>query len=228
MSAEWQVDHWQFAAPGMTPPNCGERRSSYQGATMVKGSAEAEKAVGDVRDAVAQARKDIEAIRSRYAEQVIQGTKPGTAYRGRVSFRQDVLPCELRFLDPPPGGDARFATFELALPSANPPCTFTYSARVTTGLPILVPGAQPTAANPYAVTGFNDGSQVPDRNVFPKLVRNTGGKLNGRTLPDYIFTGGNAGRTIGMELLLLDGHLDEPISDTAEGVRLSVQQTPSR
>ena len=59
--------------------------------------------------------------RGRYAEQIAKGTKAGTVYTGTVSYRQNVAPCELRFLDPPPGGDAHFATFQITLSSQNPP-----------------------------------------------------------------------------------------------------------
>ena len=63
-----------------------------------------------MREAITQARNDIDTIRSRYTEQVVKGVKPGTTYTGTVSYGPNVAPCELKFLDPPPGGDARFAS----------------------------------------------------------------------------------------------------------------------
>ena len=224
VSAEWQVDHWQFVNVNMTLPKCGEPRASFtDGPTMVKGSPEAEQAVGAVRDAVAQARKNIEAIRSRYAEQVAKGTKPGTVYQGRISFRQDALPCELHFVDPPTGGDTHFASIEVRLPSVTPPCLFSYNAKVTTDLPIPVPGPQPTPTNINPTFDFDDSHRVPNYNVSPKLVRSSG-KLDARTLPATIRDAGRFDLG-GGSLLLLDGHLEGKLSEYFEGILLSVQET---
>ena len=103
VTAEWQVDHWQFEpTEGNTNTvllNAGKLRSEFTGPTMLKGSPEAEKALREMRDAINQARKEIGAIRGRYAEQVVNGTKPGTVYTGKVSYGSNVAPCELRFLD---------------------------------------------------------------------------------------------------------------------------------
>ena len=227
VTAEWQVDHWQFeAAEGNTNTvllNAGKLRSEFTGPTMVKGSPEAQKAIGGMRDAVAQARKDIDAIRARYMEQVVRGVKPGTTYTGTVSYGPNVAPCELRFMDPPPGGDARFASFQVTLPSNNPPCWYIYKARVTTELPIPVPGSTPTPANPYAVTGFSDANTVPDHNVFQSLVRNSNFKVGRDTLANWLGSNDHGGQA----LLLLDGHIQGLINDFGNpGIKLSVQQKP--
>ena len=124
VTAEWQVDHWRFEpVEGNTSNgllNAGKLRSEFTGATMVKGSPEAEKAFREVRDAINQARKEIGAIRGRYTEQVVSGAKPGTVYTGKVSYGSNVAPCELRFLDPSPGADTRFANFQITLSGPEP------------------------------------------------------------------------------------------------------------
>ena len=227
VTAEWQVDHWQFEpTQGNTSTvllNAGKLRSEFTGPTMVKGSQEAEKAIGGVRDAIAQARKEIDAIRSRYTEQVVRGVKPGTLYTGTVSYGPNVAPCELRFLDPPPGGDARFANFQVTLSSQNPPCWYIYKARVSTELPIPVPGPQPTPANPYAVTGFNDSNQVPDHNVYQNFVRSSNFKVGRDTLANWLSNNDHGGQA----LLLLNGRIDGLINDFGNpGIKLSVQQNP--
>ena len=60
MAAEWQVDHWQFSVVDMNLAVDGKPRSDYPGSTMVKGSAEAEAFLKSERDAIAQARQQIE------------------------------------------------------------------------------------------------------------------------------------------------------------------------
>ncbi len=221
MAAEWQVDHWQFMKVDLPVPESGQPRSSFRGATMVKGSPEAEKALDEVRDAISQARKDIEAIRDRYTEQVVRGVKPGTTYNGTVSFRANVAPCELRFLDPPPGGDARFASFQITLSSQNPACWYVYKARVSTELPIPVPGPQPTPTNPYAVTGFGEANAVPGHNVFQQLVRSSNFKVGRDTLASWLGENDHGGQA----LLLLGGRVEGLINDFAgSGIKLSVQQ----
>ena len=172
VSAEWQVDHWMFRNMDLTLPTTGQPRSAFAGSTMVKGSAEAEATLKAEHDAITKARQEIDAIRSRYAEQVAKGSKPGTTYQGRVSFRQNVQPCELRFLDPPAGGDAHFAAIEVRLPNENPPCVFTYKAKLNTELPLPVPSSPPapTPANPYGSPDFSNANQVPRFNVRISLV----------------------------------------------------------
>lgn len=225
-SAEWQVDHWHFEPVQGDPTallNAGKLRAEFSGPTMVQGSPEAQKAIGGVRDSIAQARKDIEAIRGRYAEQVASGTKPGTTYTGTVSYRQNVAPCELRFLDPPPGGDARFASFQVTLSGTNPPCWYTYKARVTTELPLPVPGTQPAPANPYAVTGFGDANAVPDHNVFQRMVHCSNNKAGRDTLASWLGDNDHGGQA----LLLLGGRLEGLLNDFGNpGIRLTVQQKP--
>ncbi len=226
-TAEWQVDHWQFdSAEGNSSTvlrNAGKPRSEFTGPTMIKGGPEAEKAVGSVRDAVSQARKEIEAIRRRYTEQVVRGTKPGTLYTGAVSYGANVAPCELRFLDPPPGGDAHFANFQVTLPSQNPPCWYVYKARVSTELPIPVPGPQSSPPNPYAATGLNDASPTPDHNVFQSLVRSSNAKVGRDTLANWLGNNDHGGQA----LLLLDGRIEGLINDFGNpGIKLSVQQKP--
>ena len=227
VTAEWQVDHWKFEpAEGNTNTvllNAGKLRSEFTGPTMVNGSHEAEQAIGGVRDAVTQARKEIDAIRSHYTEQVVRGVKPGTFYTGTVSYGPNVAPCELRFLDLPPGGDVHFANFQVTLPSQNPPCWYIYKARVTTDLPIPVPGPQPTPVNPYAVTGFNDANSVPTRNVFQNLVRNSNNKVGRNTLANWLSNNDHGGQG----LLLLDGRIEGLINDFGNpGIKLSVKQNP--
>ena len=227
-TAEWQVDHWQFEAAQENSIrvvlNAGKPRSEFTGPTMAKGSPEAEKVLGEVRDAINQTRKEIDAIRGRYAEQVVNGTKPGTVYTGKVSYGSNVAPCELKFLDPAPGADARFASFQITLSGQNPPCWYVYKARVTTELPIPVPGVQPTPTDPYAVGGFNDSNAVPTHNIFPNRVRSSNYKVNRETLADYLASNEHGGQA----LLLLDGHIEGTINDFGAfpGVQLSVQSKP--
>ncbi len=225
VSAEWQVDHWMFRNMDLTLPSTGQPRSAFSGSTMVKGSAEADAILKGEHDAITHTREQIEAIRSRYAEQVAKGSKLGTTYQGRVTFRQDVQPCELRFLDPPVGGDAHFAAIEVRLPNEKPPCVFTYNAKLTTELPLPVPTSPPTSApaNLYAVSGFDNPNQVQGYNVKVSLVRSVG-KMDERTLPGQILVGNrhDMGEQV---LLLLEGHIEGTISYyNAPGIKLSAQQ----
>ena len=193
---------------------------------MVKGSPEAEKAfLREMRDAITQARKEIGAIRGRYAEQVVNGTKPGTVYTGKVSYGSNVAPCELRFLDPSPGADTRFANFQITLSSQNPSCWYVYKARVTTELPIPVPGTQPSSADQNSAFDFDPSSkQVPNRNVFQNLVRNSNYKVGRETVANYLSSNEHGGQA----LLLLDGRIEGTINDfgALPGVQLSVQLKP--
>ena len=178
-----------------------------------------------MRDAIIQARKEIEAIRSRYTEQVVRGVKPGhPLHRARSATAPASSPCELKFLDPPPGGDARFANFQVTLTGQNPPCWYIYKARVSTELPIPVPGSQPSPTNPYAVTGFNDGSNaVPDHNIFQNFVRSSNFKVGRETLANWLSNNDHGGQA----LLLLDGHIEGLINDFGNpGIKISVQQKP--
>ena len=223
MAAEWQVDHWQFSVVDMNLSVDGKPRSDYPGNTMAKGSAEAEGFLKSERDAIAQARKEIEAIKGRYAEQVANSTKSGTAYQGRVTFRQNVQPCEVRFVDSPPGADGHFASLEVKLPNENPPCVFTYNARIKTELPIPVPGSQPTQENTNPIFDLNASGQPLAFNVRVSLVRSVG-KMDERTLPGQILSG-NRHDTGSQTLLLLSGHLEGVISYyNAPGIIVSVQQ----
>ena len=232
MVAEWQVDHWQFAAAEGNTSNslltAGKFRSEFAGPTMVQGSPEAEKAIGGVRDAITQARKEIDAIRGRYAEQIAQGTKPGTVYQGRVTFRQNVQPCEVRFVDPPPGADAHSASVEVTLPNEKPPCVFTYNAKIKTELPIPVPGTQPAQEKINPVFDLDASGQPLVFNMRVSLVRSVG-KMDERTLPGQVLSG-NRHDTGSQTLLLLGGHLEGIISYyNAPGITVSAQQVnPTR
>ena len=222
MAAEWQVDHWQFSVVDMNLAVDGKPRSDYPGSTMVKGSAEAEAFLKAEHDAIAQARQQIETVRSSYADQILRGTKPGTVYTGTVSYAQNVAPCELRFLDPTPGGDARFVNFQVTLPNLNPPCWYIYKARVTTELPIPVPGTQPTPANPNPTFDFDTSNRVPEHNVFQSFVRCSNNKVGRDTLPSWLGSNDHGGQA----LLLLNGHIDGLINDFGNpGIKISVQQT---
>ena len=139
-----------------------------------------------------------------------------------MSYRQNVAPCELRFLDPPPGGDARFASFQVTLSGTNPPCWYVYKARVTTELPLPVPGTQPAPANPYAVTGFGDADAVPTCNVFQSLVRSSHNKVGFDTLASWLGEPGHDSQA-----LLLGGRMEGLLSSYGlSGIRLSAQQKP--
>ena len=106
----------------------------------------------------------------------------------------------------------------------NPPCWYIYKARVSTELPIPVPGSQPTPTNPYAVTGFNDGSNpVPDHNVHQNLVRNSNNKVGRDTLANWLGNNDHGGQA----LLLLDGRIEGLINDFGNpGIRIAVKQNP--
>lgn len=231
VAAEWQVDHWQFQPQGFTaPPSLGEPRATFQGTTMVQGSPEAEKTLREVRDDIAQARKDIELVRHRYAEQVTRGIKPDTTYTGAVNLDGSTVTCELRFLLPPAGssgGDAPLASFQVTLTGMRPACWYVYHARVNTELPLAVPGPQPPTADDelsarlYAY-GHPDQAAAPTCNVSPGLVLNSQFDVGRNALANALSShGGSPG------LLLLDGRIEGVLSNTgSNGVRLSVQQKP--
>lgn len=227
VSAEWQVDHWHFEPANDNSeakmPDVGKLRSDFTGATMIKGTPEAEKVLREVRDAITQARKAIDATRGRYAAQVSSGTKPGAVYTGKVSYGSNIAPCELRFLDPPPGADAHFASFQLTLSGQNPPCWYVYKARVVDELPIPVPGAQPSSANTNPAIDFDPSNRVPQYNISQNLVRSSNFKVGRDTLASWLGSNDHGGQG----LLALNGHIEGLISDFGNpGIRLSVQQKP--
>ena len=132
----------------------------------------------------------------------------------------------MRFLAPPPGGDAHFAAIEVRLPNQNPPCVFTYNAKLTTDLPLPLPPSPPSLApaNTNAAPGFDNPNQVQGYNVKVSLVRSVG-KMDERTLPGQILSG-NHHDTGEQLLLLLDGRINGTISYyNAPGIKLSAQQT---
>ncbi len=221
MAAEWQVDHWQFFKVDLSAPVDGKLRTDFAGPTMIQGSPEANAFLQAERDAIAQAKQQIEAVRGRYADQMARSTRPGTTFRGQISFHQTMLPCELRFLDPPPGGDPRFTAFQITLTS-NPSYQFTYHAKLATELPIALPTPTPAPTNSYAIPILDGPSPVPKNNLTFSLVRSSGQEDN-RAVPGEMLIGA---RSMGPDhgLLLLGGHLDGMISYYQSPLILSAQQ----
>ena len=143
-SAEWQVDHWNFALLEMPlPAAAGKFRSEFTGPTLIQHSPEAERFLATATEALTQAKASRAAIERRYQEELVQATKPSTIYRGELrlrsnGFHKDPVPAEVRFLDVVPGADSPQAQFVVKLPQV-PSYEFTFRTNRSAELPLLLP-----------------------------------------------------------------------------------------
>ena len=136
MTAEWQVDHWEFSVgDAALPADDGSQfRSAFTGPVLIQGDPATDRFVTAAKAAVAEAKPKRQAIEKAYQEDLRKATQPGTVYKGTISFRSTTTPAEVRFIDPP-GGDPNFARFEMRLPATG--YVYTASAKLAARVPNL-------------------------------------------------------------------------------------------
>ena len=207
IAAQWQVDHWRFDTVDLTLPPLGQPRASFTGSTMVKGSTEAEAFLAAEKKAIAEARDKQAAIESRYTQDLRAATQPGTTYQGQISHGPYVLPCTLRFLIPPPGGDEEMTSFEVKLTN-EPSYQYVYAAKLVTALSVGVPAK--LATNEQFTIPSDRADATPVGNLIVNFLHGTGGGKDesGKTPPGMVLRG-----QVGMytapnqPFLVLDHHI---------------------
>ncbi len=160
VAAEWQVDHWQFSNVDLTMPAFGQPRSAFTGPTMVKGGADGETFLKAQREAIASAKQQQATIEASHQKDLAAATRPGTTYRGNVTRNGKTMLAEVRFVDPPPGSDARVAAFALTLPS-DPSFRVEYTTKLASSLPLNLPAS---TSNDNAIP-IVDSSEPPVGNL---------------------------------------------------------------
>lgn len=220
IAAEWQVDHWQFSNVDLELPPMGQLRASFTGPTMVKGSHEADVYVAAQQKAIADGKQKQAAIESRYANDLLAATKPGTVYRGQISHARGVVPCEVHFLDTP-GADPQMTIFEIKVPQ-EPTYQYIYTAKLAPKVPLNV--ATDAVASPSIhLTAGSTGLDVPVGNLTVNYVRGTGKKTLFGSLPSVMLNGAG-GMGTDQPFLLLDGHLKGVVSSFNGDFSLAVEQ----
>lgn len=229
MEATWQIDHWIFSPDLPEPPDPGQPRAAFTGPCLVQGSPEAQAFVAATRATIAQIQPAKMALDSRYAADVVKGTRPGTLYRGQLTYHGVVTPAEVRFVEAP-NPDSQYAPFELHLP-AMPSYVFAYSAKLARQMPIH-PAAPTTAeGEPNPALTAADTERVPKGDLMVSFVRAVGkeGPLNDTVPVQLLSLMRHYDAPSNVTLSLLDHHLQgwlNGYSTDAAGFLLSTQQTP--
>ena len=138
MSAEWQVDHWNYALESLQPPadDGSKLRNEYAGPVLVQGNPEAEQFLAKVKASVATAKTQQAAIEAAYRADLLKATQPGTLFRGQLRYHGGTAPVEVRLTPPPAGTDPQQEVqLELRLPN-TPGESFTYLAQRAKRLPL--------------------------------------------------------------------------------------------
>ena len=202
VAAEWEVDHWAFSNIDLELPTLGQPRASFPGSTMVKGSPEAVTFVETEQKAIADAKQKKAAIESSFTKDLLAATKPGTVYQGQINHHLGVLPCTLRFLDQPPGGDTQMTMFELRLTN-EPSYQLVYTAKLLIPLPL---GASSAATNGGSIQLPDDASPAPVGNLTVNFSHGSGQDEKGTTLPGMVLRGQTGRYTPHDQPFLIVGH----------------------
>ena len=217
IAAQWQVDHWRYDTVDLTLPPLGQPRASFTGSTMVQGSAEAEAFLAAEKKAIAEARDKQAAIESRYAQDLRAATAPGTTYQGQINHGSYVLPCTLRFLAPPPGGDEEMTSFEVKLTN-EPSYQYVYAAKLVAALPVGVL-AKPATNDQFTIPS-DDPEPTPAGNLTVNFLHGTGGGKDesGKTPPGMVLRG-QVGRYTApnQPFLVLDHHIQGIVAQYTNG-----------
>ena len=119
MSAEWQVDHWQYAVQSLQTPTDmenGQPRGEYGDApVLVEGSMEAARFMGQIKTSLEAAKPKKAALEGSYHADLLAATRPGANYRGQLTHGKNVLPAEARFLAAVPTDDPGTVRMEFRL-----------------------------------------------------------------------------------------------------------------
>lgn len=219
VAAEWQVDHWQFSNVDIGLPAVGRLRSSFAGATMVKGSPEAESILAVEHKVIDAAKQRQAEIESRYSKDLLAATKPGTIYRGQISHTRGVLPCEVRFMDTP-GADPQVAMFEVTIPK-EPTYQLIYTAKLALKVPLNVSDSD-AASETIRIPSASTETELPVANLTVSIAHGTGKKSNVGSLPTVLHYGTEYMRN--KPFLLLDNHLKGVVAQFNGDFSLSVER----
>ena len=136
MSAEWQVDHWNYEVVALQDPpdQSGKPRSQYPEPILIRGSPEAIRFVERVKTSLDAARSMKTAIDAAYRADLLKATQPRTVYRGQLTHGKNVLTAEAHLLAAAPGDEPNMARLEFRLPSAG--YTYLCSVRLSASPPV--------------------------------------------------------------------------------------------
>ena len=224
MSAEWQVDHWQFSMEDAALPadEGGKFRSEFSGPILIQGEPATDRFVTSAKAAIAQAKGKKDALEAAYEADLLRATRPGLLYRGQVSLGSAAIPAEVRFVEPPTT-DPLLARLEVRLPGA-PGYLFTYNARLAGELPIH---PAPVAGGDGSATMSGDAGPVPKADLTVGLEHAAGKEIVANTLPNQLLMAlTHYSPPTALSLSLRHGHLEGRIATETGPFRLSAQQVP--
>ena len=137
MTAEWQVDHWQFSILELQLPQLpageGNPRASFRRPILIQGDLVTERILAAAKAAISEAKPKKVAIEGSYQADLIRATRPGTIYKGQISRGGSTMAAEVQFTEPT-GNDPSLARCELRLPSSG--YIYTCSAKLAKRIPI--------------------------------------------------------------------------------------------
>ena len=95
LTAEWQVDHWNFGDADINLPETGQPRAHFPGSTLVLGSPEAEHLMAAAKAIIAQVQPQKAVIEQNYRTDLLKATGPGALYKGQIRHHGSTVPVAL-------------------------------------------------------------------------------------------------------------------------------------
>ena len=227
MTAEWQVDHWQFSVLELQlPDGDGNPRASFTGPILIQGDPVTERILATAKAAISEAKPKKAAIEGSYQADLIRATRPGTIYKGQISRDKSTMVAEVQFTEPI-GNDPSLARCELRLPPSG--YIYTCSAKLAKRIPIqpaALTSSEGVVATPVAV------EPAPQGDLTLHYERVSEPKLNpantfANALRGYIRSEAATGLE-DVPLSLRDHHLEGKVAalDFGPGFVLSARQSP--
>ena len=227
LRAQWQVDHWQFRALDLEPPDYGEPRTTFDAPNVVLGSPEATVFVQAAHTACAQTSKDKAALDARYQTDLTQATRPGTIFKGQLTHRGQVVPVEVRLLPVAKDGDAaQDVNVEVLLPATSGE-SFLYQARRSSQVPL----EQPATAPAIVSSSLGMLASIPQGDLRLRLVQANGkeGPYNEAIPVKLLHLSRHEQQPTEIWLHLSGGHLEGRLAGYGTdpvGIVLSAHQQP--
>lgn len=173
LSAEWQVDHWNYEIVSLQKPaddKPGKLRSEYTGPLLIQGSPEAERYQKLIRDNLDAARAKKAALDAAYQADLRAATAPGTTYQGTLTHGKNVLRTEARFLAAAAGDEPNAVRMEFRLPEAG--YTYLCAVRLASSPPVPLAPANDTAEVREELFG-NGGKPAPKADLALRYLHIT-------------------------------------------------------
>lgn len=209
LSAEWQVDHWDYAVIDLQAPppdEPGDLRSQYRGPILIQGTQEADRYQALIRDGLTAARAKKAALDAAYQADLRTATQPGTTYQGTLTHAKNVIHTEARFLAAAAGDEPNAVRMEFRLPEAG--YTYLCAVRLATSPPVELAPANDTAEVRAELFG-NHGKPAPKADLALRYLHITDPKSARPNTPASDFRQAAIGFAADKQfwLSIQDGHL---------------------